>query len=221
MAFIKRKRGMSIIEMAVVLAIASILIGIGGLNYFAYIRQAKTKEAKHALSHLYLQEKTFFNHWNTYHENLFALGAIPSGGDLVYDVGFKVTATDMSITDGYLDKYPTKHDARKRLQVEKCATYKHVCESTGCLKEMKTLSPPITDSVLKEFFGDPDNIGCNVKGDYVSADGSYTGSGIVTTELNATDTTFKAVAIGQIIPTTKDIWTIDQDKKIEHEQSGL
>ena len=220
MSFIKRKRGFSIIEVAVILAIASILISIGGLNYFKFVRQAKSKEAKHALSHLYLQEKTFYNHWHTYHENLFALGAMPNGGDLAYDVGFKVSASDISITDGLLDKYPNQHQAKDRLKVAKCATYKHVCESTGCLKEMKTLTTPVlSNAILKEFFGDPDNTGCSVKGDYVSVFNGITG--LPTTDLKADANEFKAIAIGQITSGTKDIWSIDQNKAVKHEQSGL
>ena len=225
MAFINRKRGMSIIEMAVILAIASILIAIGGLNYFKFVRQAKSKEAKHSLSHLYLQEKTFFNHWDTYHENLFALGAMPNG-ELVYDVGFKVAASDISVTDGLLKNYPTQHDAKKRLKVEKCTTYKHACESTGCLKEIKTLASAstLTNQQLKDFFGDPDNTGCSVKGDYVSNDISYTSVSdpdFDKDKLKADADGFIAVAIGQITPGNKDIWSIDQDKTVKHVQSGL
>ena len=204
--------------MAVILAIASILLAIGGLNYFKFVRQAKSKEAKHALSHLYLQEKTFFNHWDTYHENLFALGAMPSGGELAYDVGFKVSATDMSKTDGQLKNYPNQDSikAKDRLDVPACATYKKVCLETtaGCLKSMQTVTPALSDANLEKYFGDPDNTGCVVEGDYVSV---YAGS--ITAK--ADTSTFKALAIGQITPATKDIWSIDQDKAVKHEQNGL
>ena len=83
----KQKKGFSIIEVLVALAIMGIVAGISVPNYTKMQRSSKKAEAQSSLGQVYIAEKAFFLQWRYYTVDLVRIGAIPEG-PLTYNVGF-------------------------------------------------------------------------------------------------------------------------------------
>lgn len=194
-------KGFSLIELLTAVGIVGTLSIIGIKAYQNQMNKTKSAEARHSLSYVYIAEENFKETWDTYHENLIIIGAAPSG-TYYYDVGFKKDAT-LSDTDGYLGThYPNK----AFLNHIKCANYYQICNG-GCKSSIPAESHPY-------FAEKADN--CNVTGSLLLKEETYTSDDEFFGE--AKQAGFKALAIGRL--KNKDVWSIDQEKVIEHVTDG-
>ena len=162
-----KKRGFSLIELLVTLSIILIVTGIATASYSKYKVTAYESQAKSNLSDIYSKEKVFFTEFNTYYENLAVIGALPEKGTHHFDVGFKVAAGTMDITDGKLGLH-SKSSSDSRFIEPKCATYSGICAS-GCLT----------------------NYSCTMESDKLIKDTTLHST------VQATESHFKAVALGK------------------------
>ena len=192
--FLKRTRvgGFTFIEMMTALGIAGVL-GVTGVNSFRKQRhQARTVQAQYNLSNIYSAEKNFYTQWQTYHENLYIIGAIPEG-EIWYDSGFTAPPAK---TDGNLPNYPWQ----SKLTIAECNTYDQICDDpatcTNAIKESRPASEygPFNCSVLSSK---------KVKG--------QTGYG-------ADANNFKALARSEL--NTLDEWTINEKQELNHITDG-
>lgn len=81
------KKGFSLVELMVVVAIIGILAAIAIPAVSKYMAKARQSEAKTNLSSLYTAEKAFFAEFNTFDRRFGAVGFTPEG-QLRYDIGF-------------------------------------------------------------------------------------------------------------------------------------
>ena len=87
---LKNKKGFSLVELMVVVAIIGILASIAVPSLQKYMAKARQAEAKTSLASLYTAEKAFFAEYNTYSGDWGALGFQPEG-QLRYKTGFTGT----------------------------------------------------------------------------------------------------------------------------------
>ena len=200
------RKGFSFVEMMTALGIAGVL-GVTGLNSYRKQRQqARSAQAQYSLSNIYTAEKNFHNQWQTYHENLYAIGAIPEG-ELWYDAGF--TQDTLSTSDGNLANYPW----RNQLSKQKCNTHHELCK-WDCATELggaratlygKTGVHP--DDASKQLHG----ITCEIQGSRYVKD--ISGSAYA-----AGETTFTAIATSVL--NSDDEWTINERQEVQHTLDG-
>ena len=206
LSFIKRyiflklpqKQGFTITELLTTVAIAGTLSVVGIRSYQSQTNKARSAEAKHSLSFLYTAEKNFHDSWGTYHENLYTVGAIPSGS-YHYDVGFGKSVT-LSKTDGYLSTHPLPDS----LDIRECTNFHQIC--TGdCTTTTQTAVGPSRSAYFTRA-------NCQVTGGKYVKD--YTGTPTADAQANS----FTALAISTI--KTTDVWSINQNKVVTHEDDG-
>ena len=205
--FKKHASGFSFVEMMTALGIAGV-VGVTGLNSYRKSRhQARAAQAQYTLSNIYTAEKNFKSQWNTYHENLYIIGAIPEG-EIYYDAGFKVAAADISNSDGRLGKFPWKD----LLKTPKCATFYEICQG-DCATEINTTVPSADrhSTGASYYGGGTSGFSCNVTG------GKYV--------KDSTGTTYKAnassfTALARAGLHSLDEWTIDQGQVVKHITDG-
>lgn len=87
----KNKKGFSLVELMVVVAIIGILAVIGIPQYQKFMAKARQAEAKTNLNAIFQAEASFFTEYNGYSTNLAAIGADASGSGLRYNAGFDNT----------------------------------------------------------------------------------------------------------------------------------
>lgn len=87
----KSKKGFSLVELMVVVAIIGILAVIGIPQYQKFMAKARQAEAKTHLNAIFQGEASFFTEYNTYTGNMSVIGAGAVGQALRYNAGF-VTA---------------------------------------------------------------------------------------------------------------------------------
>ena len=211
--FFKREKGMSIVELLTTLAVTATLTTVGIKSYNSQTAKAKKAEAKKSLSFLYTSEQSFKQTWNTYHENLIVVGAIPAG-QYHYDIGF---GKGVSINeggnnpDGLLKSYPLKES----LNIKECINFNEIC-----LGNCKTqANSKITDQTKQAYFKTGN---CTVESCKTQHGLKCLADHSPATATKADENTFKALAIGLLNdPATPDIWSINQNKEVIHEQDGL
>jgi type IV pilus assembly protein PilA len=99
-SFVKNKRGFSLVELMVVVAIIGILASIAIPSINKYMAKARQSEAKTNLSSLYTGEKAFYAEYNTYDSRFAAVGFTPEG-QLRYNVGFSGVGVQAGVANGY------------------------------------------------------------------------------------------------------------------------
>ena len=93
MQLLKNKKGISLIEIMVVVGLMTVITAIAVPNYIAYQRQARTTEAQSSLSQIYMAEKSFHLQWRFYTTDLVSIGVHPDG-KLLYNAGFSAKYSD-------------------------------------------------------------------------------------------------------------------------------
>jgi prepilin-type N-terminal cleavage/methylation domain-containing protein len=83
-----KKKGFSLVELMVVVAIIGILAVIGIPQYQKFMSKARQAEAKTHLNAIFQSENSFFTEYNTYTGNLSVIGAGAVGQALRYNAGF-------------------------------------------------------------------------------------------------------------------------------------
>ena len=206
-----KTKAFSLIELLTSVSVIGTLSVIGIKSYQSQTNKARTAEAKQSLSYLYTAQRSFYNNWNTYHENLMVVGAAPSGL-FYYDIGFSNSGS-MSTTDGDLGEYPEVVSGVQILNIQQCSNFYQICEDE-CLDEIasnvKSVNPAYEDyfSSTGSYRAKAD---CKVESDLLIKDHTDSAS-------EATETTFKALATGELKNT--DIWSINQQQVVTHEQDG-
>lgn len=99
-SFLKNKRGFSLVELMVVVAIIGILASIAIPSINKYMAKARQSEAKTNLSSLYTSEKAFYAEYNTYDSRFAAVGYTPEG-QLRYNIGFSGAGVIAGVGNGY------------------------------------------------------------------------------------------------------------------------
>ena len=192
--------------MMTALGIAGIL-GVTGLNSYRKQRhQARAAQAQYSLSNIYSAEKNFYTQWQTYHENLYIIGAIPEG-ELWYDAGF--TDLNPSQTDGNLPHYPWQD----RLTSSECNTFQQICRYECAFKMSKDgyYNPTLYGKGGPYYGKNYQGVVCNVIGGLLIKGSGDTGYG-------ADATSFKALATAKL--NTEDKWTINQSQEVRHIVDG-
>ena len=203
-----KKEGFNFIELLTTVGIAGVLSVVGIKSYQSQTNKARSAEAKHSLSYVYTAEVSFKDSWDTYHENLLAIGAIPSGS-YHYDVGFSYTAS-LSDSDGSLGRNYPETDL---LTVRECTNFKNICDG-DCISSTVSAVPG-----LKSYFlGYSTN--CEVASPLYFEGQSKAGTDAKNKMAGgkASGSAFKALATGRL--RSDDIWSIDQSKTVIHEVDG-
>ena len=216
-----QKKGFSLVELLTTMSIVGTLSVVGIKSYQAQTNKARSAEAKHSLSYVFTAEESFKDIWSTYHENLAAIGAVPSGA-YHYDVGFGISAV-LSTADGELGIYPLKSS----LDIRECTNFDQICKGE-CLSKTETAVEAI-DPAQAVYFNLADPLdssnpynavaNCQVMGSEQLS--TYTGnSGDPDHESNAKAEvgTFKAFAIGNLKGV--DVWSIDDKRTVQHVKDG-
>lgn len=194
------QNGFSLLEVVISASLLAVLTTLSVPPYKKYLRRSKTAEAKVSLSQVYQAEKAFFIQWRFYTHNLALIGASPEG-ELLYNVGF---ATDKT------EDVPNYYQGPKPNEDPNVSNFYALCGA----------------DIDKEHEGKPPRIGCGFVGKKQPPD---IPSDSTTKVSNKTPKEFIAAAIADLknkepknINSTdgKDIWTIDQYRRVKHIQDG-
>jgi len=99
---LKNKKGFTLIELMIVVAIIGILAAIAIPNFMNYQCKAKQSEAKTLLGNVRVAQEAYLAEWDTYSEDTGALGVVMKG-DSRYDVTIEAdTATFTATATGSL-----------------------------------------------------------------------------------------------------------------------
>ncbi len=90
---LKGKKGFTLIELMIVIAIIGILAAIAIPNFLAYQKKAKTVEAKEALAGIRSLEEAYRAENDTYSTSLTAIGYVPPTGNARYTVSITSAST--------------------------------------------------------------------------------------------------------------------------------
>lgn len=198
-----RREGYSMAELVTAAAVVGVLSTVGVKSYQAQTNRARTAEAKQSLAYVYTSEQSFRDNWRSYHENLVAVGAVPSG-QYHYDVGFD-SATALSTSDGDLGSYPTT----QVLSQSQCTNFNQICQGSCSTAIVSAIGGTYASAYA--VYG---TASCAVRSTVLlSGTGKYSNS-----NGQATTTSFKALAVGRL--KNRDVWSIDDERTLEHIEDG-
>ena len=208
----KKPYGFSLTELLTTTAVIGVLSIIGVKGYQEQTYKAKQVEAKQSLSYVYSSQQAFKEIWTVYHENLIAVGAIPSGR-YYYDVGFKKGATiDNGVGMSPLSDYPNT----KLLRLPKCTNFYQICEDE-CQMSGETASMTdyfITGSCKVTTKSCPGPNACYFKDNTDATTSNLEAKPPTSTE----SAKFEVGAIGKL--KGPDLWSINEEKLIRHKKDG-
>lgn len=208
---LRKKGGFNLIELLTTVAIVGTLTVVGIKSYQSQTNKARSAEAKHSLSYIYTAEQNFHDTWGTYHENLIAIGAVPSGS-YHYDIGFSKDAdrTDSVFVGG---DYPLPNS----LDIVECTNFYKICETgtSGCTNK----SAAKVSSAYSSYFSSA-STNCRVIGNlyFYNEQGMDSDTKTKVDDAEADGTEFKAMAAGQLAG--NDLWSIDDKQTVIHEVDG-
>ena len=214
LSFFRNNLAFSLTELLTTVGIVGTLSVIGIKTYQKQTNQAKTAEAKKTLSYIYTAERNFYNNWRGYHENLAAVGAVPTGV-YNYDAGFSKSAS-LDSNYGDLASYP-KVNGQNVIDVRPCTNFDQICKG-DCLNTLATS----VGSSHSHFFSTGGSYTAQANCQVLSAQ-KLGGSDPVSTHSKvssaiADQNDFKAVATGQLKGI--DIWSINEKGVVAHEEDG-
>ena len=210
------KKGFSLVELLTTVSVVGTLSVVGIRSQQAQVHKARSVEAKHSLSYVYNAEKNFYETWNTYHENLVAVGATPSG-IYYYDVGFgPIVKTDIKQNEGNLAQNPLA----KSLDFVECTNFDSICKGTASDSCAGKIRAEANLNAYSTYFS---GVNCEVKGglkskDTTTAISTLTGSVEGVDKLGAKDDKFLVMATAEL--KNKDVWTINNEQKVKHVVDG-
>ena len=210
------KKGFSLVELMIVVAIIGVLTAIAIPNFQAFQARSRQSAAKSALTGIYTAAQTFHSKWEVYAGSLPVIGYVPTG-DYRYLVGFHMD----------LNKF--------------CGSVVIMNNGTtaiGCGPAPQRTFTPTPDTALANSISCANvKEACPAGSSYKGATGldgtthwakSTDGSGSVTgvqatTGVGPND--FFAAAIGDprgfgSIATDVDLWGIDEKKKLDNTAAG-
>ncbi len=206
-----KKQGFNLVELLTTITVAGVLTTVGVRSYQSQTNKTRSAEAKSSLSSVYTAEQSFHDTWNTYHENLIAIGAVPSGA-YYYDVGFGKGA-DLTDTDTYLSDHPLTTTG---LNIGECTNIYEICEATTNCKSATETAVPAYAQYSKS--ANCQVTGCTATGPNPTCLKDYANSGITNLNKGAGKDAFTAIAVGNLKGT--DVWSIDQLQTVTHELDG-
>lgn len=184
-------RGFSMTELMTAAAVMTVLATVGVSSYKTQKSKAAASEAKQSLSTIYSAEKQFYETWNTYHENLVLIGAVPIG-QVNYDGGFN--SNNIALVEGIPQSLT---EDKAYVQSSDCTTWEKIC-SGDCAAATMHLD--------KSYFN------CAV------GSSEYVRTVTPVNTYDADATMFKVGVRGVL--NSEDRWSIDQDQTIVHEVDG-
>lgn len=193
------KKGFSLVELMVVVAIIGILAAIAIPSVSKYMAKARQSEAKTNLSSLYTAEKAFYAEYNTFDNRFAAVGYTPEG-QLRYDVGFV-----SGVTAGLANGYNTAPAVLATRAGTYCGTGTGFQNGCALLAGANSAAvPAVTDAAC---------------GGIIAPGGSAHPAGVCSTAIS----TFRAGAAAQIQSglALEDRWSIDDLKVLRNTQNGI
>lgn len=94
---LNNKRGFSLVELMIVVAIIGILAAIAIPNFIRFQSKARQAEARASLSAIYAAEKAFLAEWQQFYGDFLEIGYRPEGG-FRYEHGFGAAGVNSPIS---------------------------------------------------------------------------------------------------------------------------
>jgi len=220
---LKNTKGFTFLEAMVTVAIIGIVTTITVPGFNKYRRASKQAEAKASLSTVYMSLKSFKLNYGGYTHDLLAAGVRPEGR-LIYNIGFAssvgtvactlpttITSRIVNNRQNYFqlcsDDFTTAPDSTTLIPLQSCA-FEYQGTTTINFEPPKIPTAFPTSDKLQPLNS--------------SGNAPTTGEYCVQ---------FKALAIGEIkkrkplaseinLTADKDIWSIDHNRIVQHEQDG-
>lgn len=190
----RKNDAFTLLEMLITLAITGIMLAVAIPNYRKYQARTRQQEARTALTVIYTVEQTFFSDTGSFSACLKQIGADRSQEPMrYYSSGFNYTYTPG----------PDWNCGKNGDQC--CDTYTYTFSGISdqrCSAADQSFAATIASPNTSSLTADP--------------------SAPLGTVLKAQKYDFTAGAGGYIgVPSSRDIWTIDQNKNLINIQSGL